>query len=241
MLDLFTIFSKGGIVLWYFQGTADLFTNSVNELIKSVILQERGLTTAWNHNTLSLQYKLDNEFELVFVVAYQNIIKLSYIDKFLNDIQLRFRDKYKNIIQSGQLSHDFSSFREDFNDVLRECEEEERLLKQTPQKPRSYNESEKSTRTVASMIENKQGGFLSSLVSSAISPSSNEKENKTAAKAGNSKNANSTSDNDDIDSGCEANSDSGSLPVGLGENKIVKGPGGKPRKFENKKYVHLIS
>jgi hypothetical protein len=39
MLDLFTIFSKGGIVLWYFQGTSQLFTNSVNELIKSVILQ----------------------------------------------------------------------------------------------------------------------------------------------------------------------------------------------------------
>lgn len=41
MLDLFTIFSKGGIVLWYFQGTTQLFTNSVNELIKSVILQVR--------------------------------------------------------------------------------------------------------------------------------------------------------------------------------------------------------
>jgi len=41
MLDLFTIFSKGGIVLWYFQGTSQLFTNSVNELIKSVILQVR--------------------------------------------------------------------------------------------------------------------------------------------------------------------------------------------------------
>ena len=39
MLDLFTIFSKGGIVLWYFQGTTQLFTPSVNALIKSVILQ----------------------------------------------------------------------------------------------------------------------------------------------------------------------------------------------------------
>ena len=39
MLDLFTIFSKGGIVLWYFQGTSESFTSSVNALIKSVILQ----------------------------------------------------------------------------------------------------------------------------------------------------------------------------------------------------------
>ena len=39
MLDLFTIFSKGGIVLWCFQGTCQSFTLPVNELIRSVILQ----------------------------------------------------------------------------------------------------------------------------------------------------------------------------------------------------------
>lgn len=39
MLDLFTIFSKGGIVLWCFQSTSQLFTPSVNALITSVILQ----------------------------------------------------------------------------------------------------------------------------------------------------------------------------------------------------------
>jgi signal recognition particle receptor subunit alpha len=39
MLDLFTIFGKGGIVLWYFHGTSQLLTNSVNEFIKNVILQ----------------------------------------------------------------------------------------------------------------------------------------------------------------------------------------------------------
>ena len=39
MLDLFTIFSKGGIVLWCFQSTSQIFTPSVNALIKAVILQ----------------------------------------------------------------------------------------------------------------------------------------------------------------------------------------------------------
>lgn len=39
MLDLFTIFTKGGIVLWYIQGTALSLTPAVNQLIKSVILQ----------------------------------------------------------------------------------------------------------------------------------------------------------------------------------------------------------
>jgi signal recognition particle receptor subunit alpha len=50
---------------------------------------------------LTLQYKLDNEFELVFVVAYQKILQLSYVDKFLNDIHLEFRDKYKTDLHEG--------------------------------------------------------------------------------------------------------------------------------------------
>lgn len=39
MLDLFSIFSKGGIVLWCFQSTGEMFSPSVNALIRSVILQ----------------------------------------------------------------------------------------------------------------------------------------------------------------------------------------------------------
>ena len=43
MIDFFAIFSKGGIVLWCFQGTSQIFTSSVNALIKAVILQVVGL------------------------------------------------------------------------------------------------------------------------------------------------------------------------------------------------------
>ena len=39
MIDFFAIFSKGGIVLWCFQRTSEIFTSSVNALIKAVILQ----------------------------------------------------------------------------------------------------------------------------------------------------------------------------------------------------------
>lgn len=39
MLDLFTVFSKSGIVLWCFQSTSQVFTPSVNALIRNVILQ----------------------------------------------------------------------------------------------------------------------------------------------------------------------------------------------------------
>lgn len=66
-------------------------------LRKLLLFQER---TSSNNNyeqdSLSLKYRLDNEFDLVFVIAFQKILQLSYVDKFLDDIQLEFRDKYKN-------------------------------------------------------------------------------------------------------------------------------------------------
>ena len=146
------------------------------------------MNSAWNHNTLSLQYKLDNEFELIFVVAYQNILKLTYIDKFLNEIQLRFRDKYKQVLQNSQFGHNFADFESEFASILRECEEEARELAQVAQKPRSFYESDKSTKTVASMIETKKG-FLSNLVSSTNSsgsPGNSSSPNQKASSKANS-------------------------------------------------------
>uniref|UniRef100_A0A914WL73 Uncharacterized protein n=1 Tax=Plectus sambesii TaxID=2011161 RepID=A0A914WL73_9BILA len=40
MIDLLTIFGKGGIVLWCFQEGSQLFASTINELIKEVLLQK---------------------------------------------------------------------------------------------------------------------------------------------------------------------------------------------------------
>ncbi|GFO45885.1 signal recognition particle receptor subunit alpha-like [Plakobranchus ocellatus] len=159
MLDFFTIFSKGGIVLWCFQGTSQLFTPSVNALIKSVILQERTGNNSFSHDALTLKYKLDNEFELVFVVAYQNILQLSYVDKFLTDIQLEFRERYRDVLLAGCMSwgsHDFSGFSDAFMRTLKEKEEESKAEQKAGRKMRNFEESAKSKKTVSSMIENKK-------------------------------------------------------------------------------------
>ncbi|XP_056639574.1 signal recognition particle receptor subunit alpha homolog [Diorhabda sublineata] len=154
MLDLFTIFSKGGIVLWCFQSTNQIFTPSVNALIKNVILQERTGVNLFDHNGLQLQYKLDNEFDLVFVVAYQKILQLSYVDKFLNDIHLEFRDKYKNELTEKLYFQDFN-FMDIYNMTLRSAENWGRTQLKQPKQMRTFEESVKSKKTVSSMIERK--------------------------------------------------------------------------------------
>ncbi|XP_077467303.1 signal recognition particle receptor subunit alpha [Stigmatopora argus] len=156
MLDFFTIFSKGGIVLWCFQGTGvtESFTGPVNALIRSVILQERSGNNLFTHEALNMKYKLDNEFELIFVVGFQKILTLTYVDKLLDDIQLHFRDRYKNDLDRKGvmkfLNHSFE-FEDDFKLLL--CEAEQSSKARSPAPMRSFKESEKSQKTVKSMIE----------------------------------------------------------------------------------------
>lgn len=154
MLDLFTIFSKGGIVLWCFQSTKQIFTPSVNALIRTVILQERTGNQSFDHDSLTLKYKLDNEFELVFVVAFQKILQLSYVDKFLSDIHLEFRDKYKEDLRHGRYFQDFE-FTKSFQKVLQMAEDWGRSQAKMPKQMRTFEESIKSKKTVSSMIERK--------------------------------------------------------------------------------------
>ncbi|XP_060702683.1 signal recognition particle receptor subunit alpha isoform X1 [Hemiscyllium ocellatum] len=154
MLDFFTILSKGGIVLWCFQGVSSPFSGTVNALIRSVILQERGGNNSFTHEALTLKYKLDNEFELLFVVGYQKILTLTYIDKFIDDIHMQFRDKYRNQLQQqgvmGLLNGSFD-FSDDFRGLLRAAEE--RTKGKAPSVMKTFEQSDKSKKTVKSMIE----------------------------------------------------------------------------------------
>ncbi|XP_062995551.1 signal recognition particle receptor subunit alpha [Elgaria multicarinata webbii] len=157
MLDFFTIFSKGGLVLWCFQGVrgpAAACTAPVNALIRSVLLQERGGNNSFNHEALTLKYKLDNQFELVFVVGFQKILTLTYVDKLIDDVHKEFRDKYRNEFQQkgslGILNGTFD-FKEEFLHLLRDAEESSKV--KAPAAMKTFEQSEKSKKSVKSMIE----------------------------------------------------------------------------------------
>jgi len=156
MLDFFTIFSKGGLVLWNSLWTVGDFSSPVNELIKTVILQERGGSGSFNHGQLAIQYKLDNEFELVFVVGYQNILNLSYIDKLLTDIQLEFRDRYKNKLLGDDFFSKFD-FDERFTDILLENEVQSKNKKR---EMKTFGESKAAAKIISKggTLDLKKGG-----------------------------------------------------------------------------------
>lgn len=92
---------------------------------------------------------------MIFVVAFQKILQLAYIDKFLSDIQLEFRDKYKNeLTTQGREFHTFN-FGDEFSRLLKTAEDWGRNQANIPRQMRTFDQSNKSKKTVESMIERK--------------------------------------------------------------------------------------
>ena len=121
MLDFFIIFSKGGILLFYFEGFGlekkawESIVHTVNSLNKTVFLQDKSdQKNVFEQGLLELKYKLDNKFDLVFVVGYQKILPLNYLNKLMDEIQLRFRNKYAQDLKEFNFQSNFNDFSGEF-------------------------------------------------------------------------------------------------------------------------------
>ncbi|CAF1143521.1 unnamed protein product [Adineta ricciae] len=149
MLDFFYILTKGGFVLWCVPSSATEFIKTINDAIDKAVLQGQGAGQKWVAQLTShhIHYKLDNEFELVFVLGYQKTLNISYADKFLDEIQKRFRDLYKDDLRTGNFTRAFA-FREVYEKSLKETEDAEDEMKKIRRLPRSYEESDKKLKTV---------------------------------------------------------------------------------------------
>jgi len=189
MLDFFSIFSKGGILLWCFKGIGldekdwAAFTPAVNAFIKTVLLQEKtDKKSVYENGSLALKYKLDNEFELVFVVGYQKMLPLLYLDKLLDEIQLRFRDRFSEDLTEKNFYGEstFANFSEEFRTTLSLVEKRSKEAAEAKKSEmRDWTKSSKSQKTVASMIVDKNSNTTSnsSKKSSAESSKGTEPDN----------------------------------------------------------------
>ncbi|CAH8536549.1 unnamed protein product [Schistosoma rodhaini] len=155
MLDFFVIITKGGIRLWCFPGSIDIFRLSINTFLKSLILEENAGRSPFVCDSRAMKFYMDNEFNLLFVAAYQNVLQLNYVDKFLTDIALEFRDKYKNRLVNHDITGSYDEFLPVYQATLKRTEDEFRDLRKSAKQMRKFEDSDKSKKTVASMIVRK--------------------------------------------------------------------------------------
>jgi signal recognition particle receptor subunit alpha len=84
MLDLCTVLTKGGYVLWQ-KNYTHINGAPVDALIRDVLIEERAGITSYNKDSYALKWTFLNEKELVFVVSVDrwNQCTLDAIDTIL--------------------------------------------------------------------------------------------------------------------------------------------------------------
>ncbi|KAI8886067.1 P-loop containing nucleoside triphosphate hydrolase protein [Backusella circina FSU 941] len=141
MLDLFTILTKGGFVLWQ-KNFATLSGSPVDELIKNVLIEERAGTDSYFKDNYALKWTFANEVDLVFVVAYQKILHLQYIDELLETVKVMFIDTYKDEIKIDHgISGDYAAFGPVFEKLL--VQVEDKYANNRQRAPRKFEDTKK--------------------------------------------------------------------------------------------------
>ena len=100
MIDLFCIFTTGGLILFYKTFfTSKNYSTIINDLIKTILMDEKrnqDLYMPQNGNGLILRWKILNEKGLIFVVAYQQTYGVLYSDVLLEKVLKDFKENQIN-------------------------------------------------------------------------------------------------------------------------------------------------
>jgi signal recognition particle receptor subunit alpha len=110
MIDLLTIFHRGGAVL-FTRSLAPVPGAPVDALISGVLLEERAGGSSFRHGgKYTVKWALCNELELVFVAAYLNLTNLLYLDELLAAVRDKFVDMFREAIKNVEPPQAFTKF-----------------------------------------------------------------------------------------------------------------------------------
>ncbi|CUA70848.1 Signal recognition particle receptor subunit alpha [Rhizoctonia solani] len=99
MLDHCSISHKGGAILWSRSFTPS--ASPVNSLVREAIIQDRAAPEdVFEKDGYAIKFKFVNDLELIFVVAYQRILQLTYVDDLLNVMRSVFVDMFAPFLKT---------------------------------------------------------------------------------------------------------------------------------------------
>ncbi|CCI44059.1 unnamed protein product [Albugo candida] len=150
MIDHFVVFSKSGLVLWS-QAICKLNNDPIQALIHQVLMQDRSGDKKFFFDSYCMQWTFENKLELVFVVVYQKILQLMYIEDLLERVKKDFVSQFRMEIM-GQVSVKFDR---QFSIVMKETEYKY-SQKMARKGPRTFESSRKSTNSYGRKAQKKK-------------------------------------------------------------------------------------
>mmetsp|Transcript_37765 Transcript_37765/g.89345 ORF Transcript_37765/g.89345 Transcript_37765/m.89345 type:complete len:591 (+) Transcript_37765:168-1940(+) len=123
MLDCFTVLHKGGTVLWRKEMCA-LQGEPINDLIKTVLLEERSAETVYKKDQYQFKWALVNEFDLVFVMVYTSAVSLLLVDELLEALKSSFVKMFKEKICALPKPNNKLDFEKEFQRIMYKHEQD---------------------------------------------------------------------------------------------------------------------
>ncbi|KAI8052479.1 SRP54-type protein [Syncephalis plumigaleata] len=150
MLDHFTVFTRGGIVLWS-SSFSQLQGDPVNDLVREVLVEERTGQRAFESGSYTVHWTLANELNIVFVAVYQKILQLAYVEDLLNSVRRAFTEMFSDVLvdcMTKVIPHDrFAAFDTKYANISRKLEERA-YSSRTTKAPRRFEETKKYQNTL---------------------------------------------------------------------------------------------
>jgi len=162
MLDLFTVFTKSGLVLWCFQdANVKLDGDPVNALVKNQLVEQRGSGNgdAFLYNSHAVEYRLDNANDLIFAAVYQKSLakQLDFISMLLDKLKERFLSNHSETVAINPFQK--IDFKADFEEVRRSVENHTRKQLAAPKAKtmKTFKQTEKAKKTLQYNIDFQAG------------------------------------------------------------------------------------
>lgn len=101
MLIPLYLFRSGGLVLWsksFTPEASQLAASSaspVNSLIREALIEGRTAEETYEKSGYAVKWTFFNDLELIFVVAYQRILQLTYVDELLESMKTLFVELFR--------------------------------------------------------------------------------------------------------------------------------------------------
>ena len=151
MIDLFCIFTTGGLIIWSKAFVTSKFDVWINDLIKTILMDEKKTQDFYvpkNETGIILRWKVLNEAGLIFVVAYQQSFNILYsdilIDLVVQDFKINRLDNLNHNKNVYLDTPDAKAYNEVFMDILRKWEK----MCQNQLKPKETNKGIERSETV---------------------------------------------------------------------------------------------
>nr|ANM86232.1 signal recognition particle receptor subunit alpha [Stygiella incarcerata] len=102
MFDFFHIFTKKGLVLFERRDSQHIRT-PLNDFIRDFLLEERAGETSAVIGDYKIQWTFENDFDLFFVIVYNKILQLKYVEELLKLVSSKFASMFGDTLRGGKV------------------------------------------------------------------------------------------------------------------------------------------